>query len=84
MKQFISEAKRMQQLAGVVTEIKASSLSVGREYTMMDTLGKLNKGDKVKVTDIEAYGNDIKITLENQDGVEDFFILDRNDDIELG
>ena len=83
MKQYITEAKRMQKLAGMVTEIKAGSVKVGAEYTLMAQLGKLNKGDKVKVDDVEAYGNDVKITLVNQDGVSDFFILDRNDDFEL-
>ena len=85
MKQYITEAKRMQKLAGMVTEIKAGSVKVGAEYTLMAQLGKLNKGDKVKVDDVEAYGNDVKITLSsvNQDGVSDFFILDRNDDFEL-
>ena len=83
MKQYINEAQRMQKLAGMVTEIKAGSVKVGAEYTLMAQLGKLNKGDKVKVDDVEAYGNDVKITLVNQDGVSDFFILDRNDDFEL-
>jgi hypothetical protein len=83
MKQYITEAKRMQKLAGMVTEIKAGSVKVGAEYTLMAQLGKLNNGDKVKVDDVEAYGNDVKITLVNQDGVSDFFILDRNDDFEL-
>jgi methenyltetrahydromethanopterin cyclohydrolase len=67
----------------MVTEIKAGSVKVGAEYTLMAQLGKLNNGDKVKVDDVEAYGNDVKITLVNQDGVSDFFILDRNDDFEL-
>lgn len=83
MKQYITEAKRMQKLAGMVNEIKAGSVKVGAEYTLMARLGKLNNGDKVKVDDVEAYGNDVKITLVNQDGVSDFFILDRNDDFEL-
>ena len=83
MKQYINEAQRMQKLAGMVTEIKAGSVRVGAEYTLMAQLGKLNKGDKVKVDDVEAYGNDVKITLVNQDRVSDFFILDRNDDFEL-
>ncbi len=83
MKQYINEAQRMQKLAGMVTEIKAGSVKVGAEYTLMAQLGKLNNGDKVKVDDVEAYGNDVKITLVNQDGVSDFFILDRNDDFEL-
>lgn len=83
MKQYINEAQRMQKLAGMVNEIKAGSVKVGAEYTLMAQLGKLNNGDKVKVDDVEAYGNDVKITLVNQDGVSDFFILDRNDDFEL-
>jgi len=83
MKQYITEAKRMQKLAGMVNEVKAGSVKVGAEYTLMASLGKLNNGDKVKVDDVEAYGNDIKITLVNQDGISDFFILDRSDDLEL-
>ena len=83
MKQYITEAKRMQKLAGMVNEVRAGSVKVGAEYTLMAQLGKLSQGDKVKVDDVEAYGNDVKITLINQDGVSDFFILDRNDDFEL-
>lgn len=83
MKQYINEAQRMQKLAGMVNEIKAGSVKVGAEYTLMDSLGKLSQNDKVKVKDVEAYGNDVKITLVNQDDVSDFFILDRNDDFEL-
>lgn len=66
-----------------IKEVKVSEISVGGTYTLNTTMGKLNNGDKVTVTSIKPFGADIKITLANQKGVKDFFILDRNDDLDL-
>jgi hypothetical protein len=64
-------------------EIKASSLKVGVKYVLGTPMGKLNEKDIVEVKSITAFGNDIQINLENQNGVKDFIILDRSDDIKL-
>ena len=65
------------------SEIKASSLKVGVKYVLGTPMGKLNEKDIVEVKSITVYGNDIQITLENQNGVKDFISLDRSDDIKL-
>jgi hypothetical protein len=65
------------------SEIKASSLKVGIKYVLGTPMGKLNEKDIVEVKSITVYGNDIQINLENQNGVKDFIILDRSDDVKL-
>jgi hypothetical protein len=65
------------------SEIKASSLKVGVKYVLGTPMGKLNEKDIVEVKSITAFGNDIQINLENQNGVKDFIILDRSDDVKL-
>jgi hypothetical protein len=65
------------------SEIKASSLKVGVKYILGTPMGKLNEKDIVEVKSITVYGNDIQINLENQNGVKDFIILDRSDDVKL-
>jgi hypothetical protein len=65
------------------SEIKASSLKVGVKYVLGTPMGKLNEKDIVEVKSITVYGNDIQINLENQNGVKDFIILDRSDDVKL-
>ena len=65
------------------SEIKASSLKVGVKYVLGTPMGKLNEKDIVEVKSITAFGNGIQINLENQNGVKDFIILDRSDDIKL-
>jgi len=64
-------------------EIKASSLKVGVKYVLGTPMGKLNEKDIVEVKSITVYGNDIQINLENQNGIKDFIILDRSDDVKL-
>lgn len=66
-----------------LNEIKVSTLQVGQEYTIMASIGKFNEGDKVKIVQITPYGDDRKITLINEKGSRDYFILDKNDDIDL-
>ena len=66
-----------------IKEAKVSELSVGNTYTLNTTMGNLKKGDKVEVTSIRPFGADVKVVLTNKEGVSDFFILDRNDDLEL-
>ena len=65
------------------SEIKASSLKVGVKYVLGTPMGKLNEKDIVEVKSITVSGNDIQINLENQNGVKDFIILDRSDDVKL-
>ena len=65
------------------SEIKASSLKVGVKYVLGTPMGKLNEKDIVEVKSITVYGNDIQINLENQNGIKDFIILDRSDDVKL-
>ncbi len=65
------------------SEIKASSLKVGVKYILGTPMGKLNEKDIVEVKSITVSGNDIQINLENQNGVKDFIILDRSDDVKL-
>jgi hypothetical protein len=65
------------------SEIKASSLKVGVKYVLGTPMGKLNEKDIVEVKSITVYGNNIQINLENQNGVKDFIILDRSDDVKL-
>ena len=65
------------------SEIKASSLKVGIKYVLGTPMEKLNEKDIVEVKSITVYGNDIQINLENQNGVKDFIILDRSDDVKL-
>jgi hypothetical protein len=64
-------------------EAKVSEISVGGTYTLGTSMGNLKKGDKVEVTSIRPFGADVKIILTNKEGVSDFFILDRNDDLDL-
>lgn len=66
----------------LLTEIKDSQISVGDTYTLSADLGKLKKGEKVKVTKKHPDGNDIKLYLTNEKGVTDVFYLDRSDDFE--
>ena len=66
-----------------LNEIKVSLLKVGQEYTIMTDLGRLNEGDKVKVVSIMPWQGDVKITLVNEKGTRDYFILDKNDEIDL-
>lgn len=73
LKQLIRE-----EVSKIVNETKASYIDVGDEYTLSTDSGKLKKGDKVKVTSVKSFGNDISITLTNGK-VSDTFTLDRND-----
>lgn len=66
-----------------IEEIKVNTLRVGQEYTISDDIGKFSKGDKVTILSITPYGDDLKIILNNEKGIKDFFILDKNDDIDL-
>jgi hypothetical protein len=66
----------------LLTEIKNHQISVGDTYTLSADLGKLKKGEKVKVTKKRPDGNDIKLYLTNEKGVTDVFYLDQSDDFE--
>jgi len=61
-------------------EVIASTLKVGERFTLGSSLGKFVKGDKVVVTSIKPFGNDLMIVLTNGKDTDDFYI-DRNDEL---
>lgn len=60
--------------------VKAAHIGVGDKFVIAGDMGKFVKGDKVEVTDIQAYGNDVKIYMTSSSGTSDFIIVDKNDD----
>lgn len=60
--------------------VKTAEISEGDRFTVATDMGKFKAGDKVTVDSIEAYGNDVRIYMSTDSGVEDFIIVDRNDD----
>ena len=67
---------KMQQY---LNEVKATQIKVGSQFTLSGDIGKFVKGDKVKVTKITPFDNDIEIELSNEVGDIDSFYLDKND-----
>jgi hypothetical protein len=61
-------------------EVIASTLRVGERFTLGSRLGKFVAGDKVVVTSIKPFGNDLMIVLTNGKDTDDFYI-DRNDEL---
>ena len=61
-------------------EVIASTLKVGERFTLGSSLGNFVKGDKVVVTSIKPFGNDLMIVLTNGKDTDDFYI-DRNDEL---
>jgi hypothetical protein len=66
-----------------IDEIKASEIKKGETYTLSGDIGKFSKGDKVMVYDIKFYGDEVRVDLVRGDKVRDFFILDKNDSLDL-
>jgi hypothetical protein len=60
--------------------VSAAHIKDGDTFTVAGSMGNFVKGDKVTVTKIEAYGNDIRIYMTSDSGVKDFIIVDKNDD----
>lgn len=60
--------------------VSAAHIKDGDTFTVASGMGNFSKGDKVTVTKIEAYGNDIRIYMISDSGVKDFIIVDKNDD----
>jgi hypothetical protein len=60
--------------------VSAAHIKDGDTFTVASGMGNFVKGDKVTVTRIEAYGNDIRIYMISNSGVKDFIIVDKNDD----
>ena len=60
--------------------VSAAHIKDGDTFTVASGMGNFVKGDKVTVTKIEAYGNDIRIYMVSDSGVKDFIIVDKNDD----
>ena len=61
-------------------EAKAGSLSVNDEITLIDSLGKFIKGEKVTIVSIKPYGGDLQIMLSNGKDTDDFYV-DKNDEL---
>ena len=61
-------------------EVRADTLKVGERFTLGSRLGKFVAGDKVVVTTIKPFGNDLMIVLTNGIDTDDFYI-DKNDEL---
>jgi hypothetical protein len=72
----------MSKLQQYLDEVKATSITMGKVFTLSDDIGKFKVGEKVIVDEIKSFGNDIEVHLSNESGVTDTFYLDRNDDFE--
>lgn len=57
----------------------ASQISTGDNFTVTSDMGKFSAGDKVTVTDVIPYGNDIRIYMTSDSGIRDFIIVDKSD-----
>jgi hypothetical protein len=64
----------------ILDEIKAINIKIGDTFTVSNSIGKFNEGDKVTVDDVRSFGNDIELHLSNEEGDKDTFYLDRDDD----
>lgn len=65
----------------LINEIKAMSLNIGDTFIMSNSLGKFKKGEEVTVNDIEPSGEDVVVTLINNNKIIDTFYFDKNDEI---
>ena len=63
-------------------EVKASTLKVGERFTLGSSLGVFKAGDKVVVTSITPFGNDLKIVLA-KGMIKDDFYIDKNDEFDF-
>jgi hypothetical protein len=65
-----------------LNEVKATQIGVGNQFTLSGDIGKFVKGDKVEITKVTPFGDDIEIELTDDNGNSDVFYLDKNDDFE--
>jgi len=72
----------MNKLQQYLDEVKATSIEMGKVFTLSGDIGKFKAGEKVIVDEIRPFGNDIELHLSNESGVTDTFYLDRNDNFE--
>ncbi len=70
----------MGALLNFLNEVKETQIRVGDSFVVAGDIGIFTKGQKVTVIDKRPSGNDIVLTLENEQGEEDTFYLDKNDD----
>lgn len=72
----------METLKEYLNEVKATSIKVGKTFTLSNDIGKFVKGDQITVKDIKKSGEDVELHMSNQHGDEDVFYIDKNDDFE--
>jgi len=78
LKQIIKE-----ELKNILNEsTKVSSLKQGNTFILTTDLGEFKEGQTVTVVSNKPWGNDFKLVLKNDSGVEDEFQFDRNDTVE--
>ena len=65
----------------LINELKAMYLNVGDVFTMSADLGKFTKGEQVTVKNIESSGEDVVVTLVNDEGTTDTFYFDKDEEI---
>lgn len=70
------------KIKSFLIETKNTEITVGSTFILSADLGKLKKGEKVKVTKKRPDGNDIRLYLTNEKGTTDVFYLDQNDNFE--
>lgn len=69
-------------MKNILNEIKAINIKIGDTFTISNSIGKFNEGDKVTVDDVRSFGDDIELHLSDEDGNKDTFYLDKNDEFE--
>ena len=67
------------ELQQYLNEVKATQIGMGKQFTLSGDIGKFIRGEKVEVTKISPFGDDIEIELTNEKGDSDTFYLDKND-----
>ena len=65
----------------LINELKAMYLNAGDVFTMSADLGKFTKDEQVTVKNIEPSGEDVVVTLINDEGTTDTFYFDKDDEI---
>jgi hypothetical protein len=65
----------------LINELKAMYLNVGDVFTMSADLGKFTKGEQVTAKNIEPSGEDVVVTLVNDEGTTDTFYFDKDEEI---
>jgi hypothetical protein len=65
----------------LINELKAMYLNVGDVFTMSADLGNFTEGEQVTVENIEPSGEDVVVTLTNNEGATDTFYFDKDEEI---